>query len=106
MGLGWRGEDAVNVCRVMNMIGAGFGYGGAAAIGVFEVLPHDRTVPAMLLLLTLALFSGGALVVMHHQRPLRLVFELGYEARRRDEIREATERARVVTPIRVPARRA
>lgn len=90
----------MKMCRVLNVLGAAIGYAGAMIVGFSDVMPDYEVIPTMLLLLTVALFCGGALVVTHHQRPMRMVFELGYEARRRDEIREATERARVVTPIR------
>lgn len=90
----------MGICRVLNVLGTAGGYGGAMVVGLSGRVEHEKTVPIMLLLLTIALFCAGALVVKHHQRPLRLVFELGYESRRRDEIREATERAKVVTPIR------
>lgn len=90
----------MRVCRVGLTVGSAVGWIGGAAVGVLGLGLH--TLPAMMFLLSLAIFCSGALAMRCYQRPLEDAYDLGYSRGRRDAIREATRAtyAMDVTPIR------
>lgn len=72
-----------------------------AGMGITDRL-HDETANQLMLVsLSLALICSACMALWKHQRPLGAAYEMGYEAGRRDAIREASGRRRAnVTPIR------
>ena len=90
----------MRLCRAGITVGSTIGWAGAITVGVADLL-DDRQLPAMMVLLSLAIFCSGALVTRCQQRPVAQAYELGYNAGRRDAIRDATKAsyAMDVTPI-------
>lgn len=84
------------LCKVLRTGGAIFGWVGAIANevvveGHFGICSLEVT----MICLSLAIVATLAIVVNCYTRPLGQAFDLGYEAGRRDAIKEATKRTGV-----------
>lgn len=91
----------MGMCRVANVAGAAFGWLAAGMLALDDGVVQSRhVVPFMLISLSVALFTSAALVFARQQAPLGVMFEIGYNAGRKDAIREASTRSGSVSPIR------
>lgn len=96
------------LCKVSMWSGATIGWGTA----VYDValMPWGaRSEVICMTALSLAIVCTAKLLLSHHQRPMAVAYQLGYDIGRRDAIKDATRRTNV-TPLRqfpgvLPAKR-
>jgi hypothetical protein len=97
------GVGAVSFCGVCSVVGSVVGWTGSVVlIAVDTPLPDERQLMLTMLLLALGAFSSAVILNRRRSEPLGFAFELGYNAGRRDAIREATARTSVSPIRRVP----
>lgn len=93
----------MSFCGVMSVVGSVIGWTGSLTLVVLDTpLPDERQLLLTMVLLSIGLFSSASLVFRRRSAPLGAAFELGYNAGRRDAIREATRHASVSPIRRVP----
>ena len=93
------------LARITAVAGTIIGWGAAAALIFVE--QHPRFILAQAFFLSVGIVSTVWMLLACRNRPLGAAFELGYEAGRRDALRDANRSTRVVVqmPLRGERRR-
>ena len=89
------------LCKVMVWAGAAVGWGTAIA-DVILASWGQRGELICMTALSVGIVCTAKLLLMQHQRPMAMAYDIGYEMGRRDAIRDATRRTNVSPIRRVP----